>query len=462
MRSAASAGGFTAPILRPTPGARHLTLATVRDVLGAAPSFCHHGFRAFARRRFTATPAPMPAAARPAAIRPGWARSRENSSETFGHSSSSRSSAAASGVAGTSSTGTGSPNATRTVRGRGSGPAKSFSVPVIAAGMSGAPVSSARRTAPRFGVPSSSGSRTRVPSGKSDSSSPCSRMIRAVSSASASDWPRSTGNAPSLTRSFPLRPSKSSDLPMKRSGRFVAAARKNESKKLLWLGVMIAAPSSGTCSSPSIRRPHQMRMNGTATVLHHPVADGRDALLARHPLRLVVVHAATAPSSAIVRSTGLRPSASARRSRSARRECVHVLLAAELAADRGHPHVVDRARDDPLERLEVVVHVHGEPVRRDPAAHVDADRADLPRLAARQTARADRRALRADLARLDRRLARRPHAGEAFEDLGGDAEVAERSDHRPLERPDVGVDVAVHRRRGRRSDRPRAARGRGT
>ena len=32
---------------------------------------------------------------------------------------------------------------------------------------------------------------------------------------------------------------------MKRSGRFVAAARKNESKKLLWLGVMIAAPSLG-------------------------------------------------------------------------------------------------------------------------------------------------------------------------------------------------------------------------
>ena len=54
---------------------------------------------------------------------------------------------------------------------------------------------------------------------------------------------------------------------MNRSGRFVAAARKKESKKLLWLGVMIAAPSSGTCSSPSIRSPHQMRMNGTATVL---------------------------------------------------------------------------------------------------------------------------------------------------------------------------------------------------
>src|SRR6185503_12941090 len=35
--------------------------------------------------------------------------------------------------------------------------------------------------------------------------------------------------------------------------------------------------------------------------------------------------------------------------------------AAGLARDRGHAHVVDPAGDDPPERLEVVVDVHGEP-----------------------------------------------------------------------------------------------------
>ena len=80
-----------------------------------------------------------------------------------------------------------------------------------------------------------------------------------------------------------------------------------------------------------------------------------------------------------------------------------------------------------------------------PPLHVDADRADLPRLAAGQAGRADRRSLRADLARLDRRLARSPNAGEALEDLGRDPEVAERRDHRLLERSDVREDVAVHR-----------------
>jgi hypothetical protein len=48
----------------------------------------------------------------------------------------------------------------------------SFSVPVIAAGISGAPVSIASRPAPRRGDPSVSGSRILVPSGNSASSPP--------------------------------------------------------------------------------------------------------------------------------------------------------------------------------------------------------------------------------------------------------------------------------------------------
>ncbi len=58
---------------------------------------------------------------------------------------------------------------------------------------------------------------------------------------------------------------------------------------------------------------------------------------------------------------------------------------------------------------------------------------------------ADRRTLRADLARLDRRLASSPNAGKALKDLGRDPEVAERRDHRLLESSYVREDVSVHR-----------------
>ena len=54
-----------------------------------------------------------------------------------------------------------------------------------------------------LGWPSSSGSRMRVPSGNSASSPPCSRIVRAVSSASSSECPRRTGKAPSRTSSLP-------------------------------------------------------------------------------------------------------------------------------------------------------------------------------------------------------------------------------------------------------------------
>ena len=55
----------------------------------------------------------------------------------------------------------------------------------------------------------------------------------------------------------------SSLLPMNRRWRFVAAAMKNESQKLLWFGATIAAPLAGMCSAPVMRSRNQTRMNGT-------------------------------------------------------------------------------------------------------------------------------------------------------------------------------------------------------
>ena len=151
-------------------------------------------------------PAPRPSAASPAAITPGWDSSRWRSLSTSGQSRRSMSSAAASGVGSVGVSSIGFPNETRTRPGRGSGPANSFSVPVIAHGTTVAPVSSASRAAPLCGLPRIVGSRTRVPSGNSASSPPSRRICRAVSIASSSEEPRRTGNAPSLIRSRPAAP----------------------------------------------------------------------------------------------------------------------------------------------------------------------------------------------------------------------------------------------------------------
>ena len=61
-------------------------------------------------------------------------------------------------------------------------------------------------------------------------------------------------------------------------------------------------------------------------------------------------------------------------------EAAEVLLGAELAAERGDLAALDPAGHDPLEGLQVVVDVDRQPVGGDPAADVDADRADLARL----------------------------------------------------------------------------------
>src|SRR5215208_3998010 len=58
----------------------------------------------------------------------------------------------------------------------------------------------------------------------------------------------------------------------------------------------------------------------------------------------------------------------------------HDARAPALLEDRGHPHAVEAARNDPLERLQVAVDVHGQSVRGHAARDVDPDRADLASL----------------------------------------------------------------------------------
>ena len=93
----------------------------------------------------------------------------------------------------------GLPTRRRTLCGRMRQPLRIASVPMTATGTIGAPVSSARRPTPRLGWPSGPG-RVRVPSGKITTTSPRSMIRRAVSIASRSSLPRSTGNAPSELR----------------------------------------------------------------------------------------------------------------------------------------------------------------------------------------------------------------------------------------------------------------------
>jgi hypothetical protein len=88
------------------------------------------------------------------------------------------------------------PMRTRILCGRIIQPLRTASVPFIATGTTGAPVSSASRPTPRLGRPSAPG-RVRVPSGKISRQSPRSRIAFAVSSMSPSPAPRWTGNAPS-------------------------------------------------------------------------------------------------------------------------------------------------------------------------------------------------------------------------------------------------------------------------
>ena len=101
-------------------------------------------------------------------------------------------------------------------------------------------------------------------------------------------------------------------------------------------------------------------------------------------------------------------------------EAAEVGARAALRRDRRHPHALQAAGHDPLERLQVVVDVDREAVGRDPLLDVDADRGDL--------------------------ALPHPHAGVVGALLGArarlDALLGERRDDRLLHRAQVGDDVA--------------------
>src|SRR4051794_30475633 len=99
-------------------------------------------------------------------------------------------------------------------------------------------------------------------------------------------------------------------------------------------------------------------------------------------------------------------------------ERTDLLHRALLARQRGDLAVLDAARHDPFERLEVVGDVDGEAVCGHSTADVDADRTDLALLA-------------------------RPDAGQALARRRLDAMAAERGDERVLQDADVAVDVVA-------------------
>ena len=128
------------------------------------------------------------------------------------------------------------------------------------------------------------------------------------------------------------------------------------------------------------------------------------------------------------------------------RERVEVLLGAELAGERGHPAGLDPAGHDPLERLQVVVDVDREAVGGDPAADVDADRADLARVARRAAARSPTQ------------TPVRPSISRASTPQSPSAAIIARSIRRTKAWTSSGSRELAQ---ARRSDRRRAGRGRG-
>ena len=157
----------------------------------------------------------------------------------------------------------GAPTRRLTLRGRMSTPLRTSSVPITATGTIGAPVSSASRPTPRLGLPSAPG-RVRVPSGKITTQSPRSRIRRAVSIASRSPLPRSTGKAPSeLSHQAGMRRVKSSRLATKYTGRWTSVPITNGSRNERWLAAMMTPPSRGMCSRPIRRMRKYSRKNGS-------------------------------------------------------------------------------------------------------------------------------------------------------------------------------------------------------
>jgi hypothetical protein len=150
-----------------------------------------------ARASMTATalphaPPPMTAARRAGGRPP----SHSHCSITFGQMRSVTAAASCEVPSSTCGNRSALPIRTRTLCGRMRQPLRIASVPLMATGTTGAPVSSASRPTPRLGLPSAPG-RMRVPSGKISTGSPRWRIAFAVSTMSVSAAPRRTGKAPS-------------------------------------------------------------------------------------------------------------------------------------------------------------------------------------------------------------------------------------------------------------------------
>ena len=96
--------------------------------------------------------------------------------------------------------------------------------------------------------------RVRVPSGKMTTTSPRSRIARAVIIASRSPCPRSTGNAPRELSSQAMNGlRKSSVLATKYVGRRSIIPMTNGSMNERWLAAMMSGPLAGMCSRPMRR-----------------------------------------------------------------------------------------------------------------------------------------------------------------------------------------------------------------
>ena len=163
------------------------------------------------------------------------------------------------------STTIGSPTTTRTRARRGSRvPGRRASdAPTIATGTIGAPVVSATRAAPRCHGRSAEPST--VPWGKIATASPASRARATAATAATSPRRRSTGIAPSASRTRPtIRFDQSSLFARKRSGRSIEAPRKKGSESESWFATTITGPA-GIRSTPSARSRQTPRSTGVRT-----------------------------------------------------------------------------------------------------------------------------------------------------------------------------------------------------
>ena len=141
------------------------------------------------------------------------------------------------------------------------------SVPMMPTGRIGQPTLSAKRAAPVWPLYKAP-SRLRVPSGKMPKSSPLRSTASAVSSAEELFSPplRSMGIMPIAgNKNLVFHESMYSALPTKLMSRPASSIKNALSRKLMWFGHKIAAPSAGKCSRPCRSKCQRRLATGSAT-----------------------------------------------------------------------------------------------------------------------------------------------------------------------------------------------------